>query len=71
MDWAANGQGLYVSSHSAMHSSLLHIDLNGQATLLRQQMGNFETWGIPSPNGRYLAFLEWSSISNVWMIENF
>ena len=56
MDWAANGQGLYVSSYSAMHSSLLHIDLNGQATLLRQQMGSFETWGIPSPNGRHLAF---------------
>ena len=69
MDWAANGQGLYVSSHSAMHSSLLHIDLNGQATLLRQQMGSFETWGIPSPNGRHLAFLEWSSISNVWMMD--
>ncbi len=69
MDWAANGQGLYVSSHSAMHSSLLHIDLNGYATLLRQQVGNFETWGIPSPDGRYLAFLEWSSISNVWMME--
>jgi Tol biopolymer transport system component len=71
MDWSANGKGLYVSSQRAMHSTLLYIDLEGHAHVLRQQMGHFQAWGIPSPNGRYLAFLEWTAVSNVWMIENF
>ncbi len=71
MDWAANGQGLYVSSQSATHVSLLFIDLRGHAWVLRQQPGRFQTWGVPSPDGHYLAFLEWTSASNVWMIEHF
>ncbi len=70
MDWAADGKGFYVSSQSASSSTLLYINLVGQARILREQLGNFQTWGIPSPNGKHLAFLEWSSASNVWMIEN-
>jgi len=71
MDWSANGQGWYVSSQSATHVNLLYIDLDGHARVLRQQPGRFQTWGVPSPDGHYLAFLEWTSASNVWMIENF
>jgi hypothetical protein len=44
--------------------------MEGRARVLREQLGNFQTWGIPSPNGQQLAFLEWSAASNVWMIEN-
>jgi len=71
MDWSANGQGWYVSSQSATHANLLYIDLDGHARVLRQQPGRFQTWGVPSPDGHHLAFLEWTSASNVWMVENF
>ena len=71
LDWSADGEGLYASSQSAQATTLLYIDLEGHARVLRQQAGMFKTWGIPSPDGRHLAFLEWTSANNVWMIENF
>ena len=71
LDWSADGKGLYASSQSAQATTLLYIDLEGHARVLRQQAGIFKTWGIPSPDGRHLAFLEWTSANNVWMIENF
>jgi hypothetical protein len=72
-DWSADGKRLYASSQSAQSTTLLYIDidLEGHARVLRQQAGIFKTWGIPSPDGRHLAFLEWTSANNVWMIENF
>ena len=71
LDWSADGEGLYASSQSAQATTLLYIDLQAHAQVLRQQAGMFKTWGIPSPDGRHLAFLEWTSGNNVWMIENF
>ena len=71
LDWSADGKGLYASSQSAQAATLLYSDLEGHAQVLWQQDGIFKTWGIPSPDGRHLAFLEWTSANNVWMIENF
>jgi len=71
LDWSADGRGLYASSQSAQATTLLYIDLDGHARVLRQKPGTLKTWGIPSPDGRHLAFLEWTSANNVWMIENF
>ncbi len=71
LDWSANGRGWYISSRSAVGANLLYVVLRGHAHVLRQQPGSFQTWGIPSPNGRYLAFLEWTSGGNVWMLEDF
>ena len=70
MDWSSDGKGWYVSSRSGSGAYLLYIDaLHGGTHLLRSQPGSFETWGIPSPDGRFLAFLEWSSTGKVWMLE--
>jgi Tol biopolymer transport system component len=71
LDWSAEGKGLYISSQSVAATTLLYIDLEGHAQALRQQPGIFNTWAIPSPDGRHLAFVEWASANNVWMIENF
>ena len=71
LDSSADSKGLYVSSQSAQASALLYIDLEGHVQPLWQQDGIFKTWAIPSPNGRRLALLEWTSANNVWMIENF
>ncbi len=69
LDWSSDGRALYLSSWSPRGASLLHIDLNGRASVLWQQRGLPVTWGIPSPDGRYLAVLGGTTDSNVWMIE--
>jgi dipeptidyl aminopeptidase/acylaminoacyl peptidase len=58
IDWAADGKGWYVSSETALATTLLYVDLGGNSTILLREPGFFtETWGIPSPDGKHLAFL--------------
>ena len=67
IDWAADGKGWYCSSRSAASITLLYVDLQGHAQLLRKNV----QWADVSPDGRHLALLEWNTTSNAWMIENF
>jgi eukaryotic-like serine/threonine-protein kinase len=71
LDWAADGKGFFCSSQSLLGATLLHIDLNGNAQVLWVQKGIYQTWGVPSPDGKNLAILGPTINSNVWMIENF
>jgi DNA-binding winged helix-turn-helix (wHTH) protein/Tol biopolymer transport system component len=70
--WAADGKGWYVSSEMAQSSTLLYVDSIGNSTILVREPGLFtETWGIPSPDGKHLAFLHSTSGNNAWMLEGF
>jgi Tol biopolymer transport system component len=69
--WSPDGKGWYVPSVSQGGTDLLRIDTMGHFVVLRHQAGMVETWAIPSPDGRHLAFREQTSTSNVWMIEDF
>ena len=71
IDWAADGKSFFVSSQSPTSTTLLRVDLQGQATPLWDQRGSFRTWAIVAPNGRDLAIAGMTSSSNVWMIENY
>jgi serine/threonine protein kinase len=71
VSWAADGQGLYISSSTKTGAVLLYSDLSGRANVLWEQRGGLAARGIPSPDGRHLAIEEWSLGSNVWMMENF
>ena len=71
LDWATDGKGFFASSQSPQGATLLHIDLEGNAQALWTQKGSFQTWGVPSPDGKSLAILGATIESNVWMIENF
>jgi DNA-binding winged helix-turn-helix (wHTH) protein/Tol biopolymer transport system component len=71
MEWAADGKGWFVASRSAAANTLLFVDLQGHANPLRQTAGGYDTYAIPSPDGHHLAFLEYTSANNAWMIENF
>ncbi len=71
LDWAADGRALYVSSWAPKGAALLRVDLNGRANVLWQQKGYPGIWGIPSPDGRYLAVLGGTTDSNAWLMENF
>ena len=72
VDWAADGKGLFVSSNpTGRVSTLLYVDMAGNATPL-WRVKNFQaTWAIPSRNGKYVAIPAPTTECNVWMIENF
>jgi hypothetical protein len=71
LGWSSDGRGFYCGSHSVQGHTLLYVDLKGNATVLWQNKGWGYIWGVPSPDGRYLAILDWVFIGNVWMLEGF
>jgi Tol biopolymer transport system component len=72
LDWSANGRGLYYGSASPQGSTLLYVDLKGNARVLWQNKGvGGEIYGVPSPDGRYLAIMGDVTNSNVWKVEGF
>ena len=71
LNWTSDGKGLFVSTDNDVPrgAALLHVDLQGNASILWSQ---FLAIGIaPSPDGRHLAFSGTSLDTNIWMIENF
>ena len=71
IEWAADGKGWFVASRSAAANTLLFVDQQGRAYPLRQTAGGYDTYAIPSPDGHHLAFLEYTTANNAWLIENF
>ena len=72
LDWSPDGKGLYCGSVSPIGRTLLYVDLEGDARVLWQYKGaGGSIWGVPSPDGRYLAILGTVTSSNVWMVEGF
>src|SRR5262249_27930048 len=75
-NWAADGNGWFISSWSEGCDVLLFVDLKGQAQVLWRQPSLLPwttagTWGIPSPDGRFLSFAASTFSGNAWMMENF
>ncbi|MGA7410755.1 MAG: protein kinase [Bryobacteraceae bacterium] len=72
VDWAPDGKGLYCADFSTQ-PTLLHVDLKGNAQVLWQHKGRgtYYIYGVPSPDGRYLAIYGNVVNSNVWMLEGF
>jgi len=71
LNWAEDGKGFFCSSPSPQGVTLLHIDLEGNAQALWAQKGSHQTWGVSSPDLKWLAIYGATIDSNVWMIENF
>ena len=72
IDWAADSKGLFVTSNATgWKSSLLYVDLAGNAHELWQVKGAAQSWGIPSRDGKYLAIPAPTISSNVWMAEGY
>ena len=72
LNWSPDGKGLYVGSVSPQNRTLLFVDLQGNAKVVWQYKAAWgQIWGVPSPDGRYLAILGSVTNSNVWMLENF
>jgi eukaryotic-like serine/threonine-protein kinase len=72
IDWAADGKGFFISSNPAGHlSTLLYVDLAGNAHPLWKVKNFQSTWAIPSHNGKYVAISAPTTACNAWMVENF
>ncbi|MBV9500618.1 MAG: PD40 domain-containing protein [Acidobacteriaceae bacterium] len=75
LDWSADGKGIYCASQSSQAATLFYVALNGNSQVLWQSKGaaGFDTnlFGIPSPDGRYLAIHAGAISSNVWMLQGF
>jgi hypothetical protein len=50
---------------------MLHMDFQGTTRLLWEHPGGVDVYGVPSPDGRYLAMRAWNVEGNMWMMENF
>jgi hypothetical protein len=50
---------------------LLNVKLDGSATILLSGNNPRIQWAIPSPDGRFLAIVEETGTSNVWLVDNF
>jgi eukaryotic-like serine/threonine-protein kinase len=69
--WAADGKSLFVTASSAGSDVLLHVDLEGHAHMLWKQPSSLGgIYGVPSPDGKYVAFPVGANASNAWLIEN-
>lgn len=72
VDWAADSKGLFVTSNpTGWRSSLLYVDLAGNAHELWQVKGWEQSWAIASRDGKYLAIPAPTTSSNVWMTEGY
>jgi hypothetical protein len=73
LHWTADGKGWFTASQTPGNGAyLLHVDRRGESQVLFEQVEDGRnTWGIPSHDGKYLAFLEWTYVKNVWMIDGF
>jgi len=68
--WTADGKGLFVSSYTARGADMLHMDSHGNMRLLWEHPGGVDVYGVPSPDGRYLAMRAWNVEGNMWIMEN-
>ena len=74
LDWSPDAKGFYAGFVSPQTSTLLYVDLKGNAQVLWQYTGGGPgrwIWSVPSPDGRYLALQGAIISSNVWMVEGF
>jgi len=72
LNWAAEGKGWYVANKwMRTAGSFLYVDLKGNATVLNAPESFVPSWGVPSPDGRYLAFASSPGSVSAWLIENF
>ena len=70
--WAADGRGLFVTSVTPTGGAvLLHVNAQGEAQILRENPGGDYSPGVPSPDGRHLAFVGTADNKNMWLMENF
>ncbi len=70
LSWSDDGKSLFATTFALTGSSLFHVTLDGKYSVLYKGAKEVEA-ARPSPDGRYLAFGDVVSASNVWLVEGF
>ncbi|HXP09347.1 MAG TPA: hypothetical protein VN828_12660, partial [Acidobacteriaceae bacterium] len=65
ISWTADGKGFFAEVRTATQHWLEYIQLSGEVHVLRETTGN--TWGVPSPDGKKLAFVDTTMQRNVFV----
>jgi eukaryotic-like serine/threonine-protein kinase len=65
LTWAADGSGWFVSLDTTVGNRLIFVSLSGRVSPL----GDIQGWVVPSRNGKRVAFLDRSRVTNAWLIE--
>ncbi|HTA22547.1 MAG TPA: protein kinase [Terriglobales bacterium] len=68
--WAADGKNFLMTNTSNAGSEILHVDLEGNASVLRK-CDSDRCFALASPDGRHVAIYDWKVTANMWMMENF
>jgi Tol biopolymer transport system component len=68
MAWSADSKSLFITTFALTGSALLNVSLDGKFHVLYGGAKDVEG-ARPSPDGRYLAFGDVTSASNVWLVE--
>ena len=53
--WTADSKGFFATAHAQNIAVVLHVDLQGNATILWKKRGNTEMSALPSPDGQRLS----------------
>jgi len=69
--WAADGKGLFVSTHKQNSGELLHLDMRGRTNAVWTCTEPWMCMANPSPDGRHVAIYEAKQNANMFMMENF
>ena len=69
VDWAIDGQSFFASTWASKGGSLLRITPIGETKLLYRAAGMSLERPLSSPDGRFLAYSEVTTIGNAWMLE--
>jgi Tol biopolymer transport system component len=72
VNWAADGKSLFVVGAQAPRQLILHVNLDGKTRVVLDG-GKDDTLAtpLPSPDGRRLAFSQFTWESNAWLLQNF
>jgi dipeptidyl aminopeptidase/acylaminoacyl peptidase len=69
VDWSPDGHTFFVSTWASKGGSLLRVMLTGETTVLYRAAGMSLERPVVSPDGRFLAYSEVTTIGNAWMLE--
>jgi Tol biopolymer transport system component len=68
--WSPDGKSLFVTNWAPRAGSNLRVEYKGKSQLLYKAVGMGLERPVPSPDSRFLAYGEVTTVSNAWMIEN-
>jgi Tol biopolymer transport system component len=74
VSWAGDGQRLFLNAGfniAGKLADLISVDLQGNASILRQAASQWHVRPVTSPDGRYVAFSSMPFHGNAWLITEF